>query len=160
MCTLTWFHTDEGYELVFNRDEQRTRGPEVPATEFVHEGVRILAPRDGNFGGSWIAANEFGVTVALLNGYVESLAPEHPNPESRGRLVLALAGSSSTARLFAAARSLELERYQPFVLAAFEAGETARVARFVMHAYGARVGHATAPHALGAIVRAHVRRLS
>ena len=52
-------------------------------------GVRYIAPVDSDCGGTWIAANEFGVSVCLLNrgnGHGPLAA------ESRGLLVDELGG--------------------------------------------------------------------
>ncbi len=130
MCTLTWLHTEDGFELAFNRDEKRTRGPELAAAQSTADGVRFLAPRDADFGGTWITVNEHGVAVALLNAYTETLGSIRSDRLSRGGLVLSLAGAPSVGDVFARAKATELERYEPFVLTAFEAGETVRVERW------------------------------
>ena len=53
MCTLTWTRArgeatgPEGYRLWFNRDELRSRGPEVPPrVEETASGLRYVAPGD------------------------------------------------------------------------------------------------------------------
>ncbi|MEM8713919.1 MAG: NRDE family protein, partial [Planctomycetota bacterium] len=100
-----------------NRDEHRVRAPEIaPREQTTPEGVRYLAPEDSEAGGTWITANEFGVTVALLNGYIESLGPARNSYESRGALVRALAGveSPEAALRWLGPRSLEI--YRPAVV--------------------------------------------
>ena len=69
MCTLSWLPVPGGYSLFFNRDESPLRGPEVPAAVHRWDDVTLVAPLDSDQGGTWIAANEFGVTVAVLNRY-------------------------------------------------------------------------------------------
>jgi hypothetical protein len=95
MCTVSWVHSDEGYQLLCNRDEKHTRlkasAPEVCNVG----GVKIIAPADGDFGGTWIAANEFGLTVALLNGPANAPRGTVPGNKSRGVLVTELAGAKS-----------------------------------------------------------------
>ena len=101
MCTLTFTGTaldpgisanalregEAGYTLLFNRDELRTRGPEIaPSETRTDSGVRYVAPTDSDAGGTWIAANEHGVSVALLNG-VESRGSERGGT-SRGARAL------------------------------------------------------------------------
>ena len=78
MCTVTWVHSQAGYELFFNRDERTGRGPESPACEAETNGVRWLAPRDSDAGGTWLAVNEHGLTLGLLNGYADSLGTTPP----------------------------------------------------------------------------------
>jgi hypothetical protein len=60
--------TDEGYELLTNRDEKLTRSPAHGPRLLESGGVRYLAPLDGEFGGTWVGVNEFGIAMCLLNG--------------------------------------------------------------------------------------------
>ena len=69
MCTVTWLRSEGGYELLFNRDELKTRTEAEPPRRHERDGVAWLAPVDRDAGGSWIATNEHGLSVALLNGY-------------------------------------------------------------------------------------------
>jgi hypothetical protein len=69
MCTVSWFYTADGYELVMNRDELRRRQQALPPRRFERDAVAFLSPEDGDAEGTWIAANELGLTVALLNRY-------------------------------------------------------------------------------------------
>ncbi len=130
MCTLSWYHTDLSYELVFNRDERRSRGPEIAAASDARDGVRFLAPRDGDFGGTWVTVNEYGVALCLLNAYVSSLGPKRVQQRSRGLLLPSLAVAASAREALRRARTSELQHYPPFFLAAFEPGEVAHVARW------------------------------
>jgi hypothetical protein len=95
MCTVSWVHGEEGYQLLCNRDEKHTRqeasAPEVRSVD----GVKIIAPADGDFGGTWIATNELGLTVALLNGPANAPRGTVPGRKSRGVLVAELAGAKS-----------------------------------------------------------------
>lgn len=124
MCTASWLRRDGGYEIFFNRDESRLRArAEPPArrtADGTAEGVSILAPRDPDGGGTWIAANEHGVTVALLNRYREaSLRPVPENRRrSRGLLVLDLAASPGVEAVEAELHAQELDRYPAFTVLA------------------------------------------
>jgi len=116
MCTLTLVAQDDGYLLAMNRDEKIARG--AGANPEIHEfnGTRALYPGDGT-GGTWIAANEHGIAMALLNWNVPtpSFAASR-QPQSRGQLIPTLAGSRSMAELLAALSVLDLERILPFRL--------------------------------------------
>ena len=68
MCTVSWVHQPGGYHLLSNRDEKRTRGTASAPALVERGGVRFIAPIDADFGGTWIAANEFGISLCLLNG--------------------------------------------------------------------------------------------
>jgi len=52
MCTATWLRGITGYEVFFNRDELATRKPARPPARRDRGGVRILAPLDGDAGGT------------------------------------------------------------------------------------------------------------
>lgn len=87
MCTMTWFVDDVGYQLFFNRDErlsrQRAHLPEIKA----EQGVQYISPTDADAGGTWIASNEFGVTVCLLNHYQFEQIETYKSWVSRGEVV-------------------------------------------------------------------------
>ena len=130
MCTLSWVLHDDGYELLFNRDERLKRGPEVAPTESCADGVPFLAPRDSDAGGTWISVNALGVTVCLLNGYTESRS-QRAGEQSRGQLVLDLAPSPSIAALAANLRARDLAPFATFTLAAFAPEGATRALGFV-----------------------------
>ena len=69
MCTVTWILDGDSYSLYFNRDELRTRQPALPPQRHQERGVRFLSPTDGDAGGTWIAVNEYGLSLGLLNDY-------------------------------------------------------------------------------------------
>lgn len=75
MCTVSWRRERDGYDLFFNRDELHTRAPESPPERGERDGIAFLAPRDGARGGTWLLANERGVTVCLLNDYANAGRP-------------------------------------------------------------------------------------
>ncbi|MEM9801884.1 MAG: NRDE family protein [Planctomycetota bacterium] len=135
MCTLTWTHRVEGgassYRLWFNRDELRTRGPEVPPREAeAGSGVRYLSPADSDAGGTWIAVNEHGVTVALLNGYRETRGPTPPEWRSRGLLVRDLADLTSAEAAWGRLAPRDLAPYRPSVVAVVDPSGRALLARW------------------------------
>ncbi|PWT90672.1 MAG: hypothetical protein C5B56_05030, partial [Proteobacteria bacterium] len=70
MCTVSWVHQPDGYHLLCNRDEKRTRGVASGPRLQRCGGVNYLAPMDPDFGGTWIATNEFGISLCLLNGEI------------------------------------------------------------------------------------------
>ena len=81
-----------GYLLGHNRDERITRGRGASPSIGMTAGRSWLAPRDPDAGGTWIAASDAGITVAVLNG-LEIDGRELPEtPRSRGLLVAAAAG--------------------------------------------------------------------
>ena len=125
MCTLCWLGAPGGYAVYFNRDERRTRRPGLRPVVSQQDGVRFVAPRDGDHGGTWIAVNQHGVTVALLNVYTGPPAPGREST-SRGLLVLGLAIARSVAEAESRLRSLDRAPFQPFQLALFGPAEVPR----------------------------------
>lgn len=125
MCTLSWVHEGNGYQVLFNRDEKRTRRTACGPRLHTSSGVRYLAPVDGDFGGTWLAANEFGISLGLLNGANlggRAAADSRPAFRSRGHLVGDLISAESTGEVCERVQRLDLEAYAPFTLAAFEPG--------------------------------------
>ena len=114
MCTVSWVHTDGGYHLLCNRDEKRTRRAALPPCVERFDGVGVIAPRDGDRGGSWIAVNQRGVTVCLLNG------TPRPAPGSRGHLLLSLTSVRSALEVCERILRMELGPYAPFTVVAIE----------------------------------------
>lgn len=95
MCTLTVIPGDDGYHLGMNRDERLSRGLAAPPTRVNLDGSSAIYPRD-SAGGTWIAANQRGFALALLNlNEVRQASEMPPNARSRGLIIPALISSSS-----------------------------------------------------------------
>jgi len=120
MCTLSWIRERGGYQLFFNRDELLSRKPALTPTLGRNGAVSFIAPRDGDFGGNWIAVNRFGVSLCLLNGYHPADRSQAVEFTSRGLLVASLTDRPSLADVERALGQTELERFRSFRLAVFE----------------------------------------
>jgi Transport and Golgi organisation 2 len=127
VCTLSWLISATGLELFFNRDERRTRGPELPPIVAESGAGPFVAPRDSDQGGSWIGVNARGLAVALLNGY-RAADLDKELATSRGNLVLDAMASHDPAEVAARLRARDLSQYRSFVLAAFQPGAPPLVA--------------------------------
>ena len=91
MCTVTFLPLPGGgYLLGTNRDERPSRGTARPPEERVLAGRKLLHPVDSDAGGTWIAVDDGGRTLCILNGDREPAAPPPDDPPSRGILVLEL----------------------------------------------------------------------
>jgi hypothetical protein len=115
MCTLSVVTVADRYLLAMNRDERIARGGgEMPQ---LHElcGTEAIYPNDGA-GGTWIAANEHGIALALLNWSGTRYTADSGKVRSRGQLIPALIGSRSLPDLSAALGGLDLEGILPFRL--------------------------------------------
>jgi hypothetical protein len=125
MCTVSWLHQDDGYQLFCNRDERKTRaiarGPEV-----IESGaVRFIAPIDCAGGGTWIAVNEYGLSLCLLNG--SPVRSGEAPVKSRGHIVMELATATCLAEACARAWQTSLLEFAPFRLVLIERGRPAAV---------------------------------
>ena len=117
MCTATWLMNPDGYELFCNRDESRTRKTALPPSAQERNGVKFIAPRDGDFGGTWIAVNEVGLSLCLLNYYPSiNDQPLTISSRSRGLLLSSLIDSGSVAEAAARLRRTSLEIFRPFLM--------------------------------------------
>lgn len=101
MCTLSLLPRPQGgYLLAMTRDERRSRGIASPPQPGTSAGRRFLAPRDADAGGSWIAVDESGRALCLLNGDLQAPGwQEKPQLQSRGELLLELVGCPDLAAL-------------------------------------------------------------
>lgn len=119
MCTVSWLHTNEGYHLLCNRDERHTRKSAIAPFIQERRGVRFIAPIDGEHGGSWIALNQFGLTLCLLNRYC-SLCPLPRSAVSRGLLLMELVDCNSLDSVSRRIMQLEMQHFYPFDVVALE----------------------------------------
>ncbi len=115
MCTLSVITRTNDYLLAMNRDERIVRGAgELPEIHQLN-GTTAMYPSDGA-GGTWIAANQHGITLALLNQNCIVQRALDSKVRSRGAIIPILARGSSLAGLQAAFGALNLEGIQPFRL--------------------------------------------
>ncbi|MEO8138672.1 MAG: NRDE family protein [Gemmatimonadota bacterium] len=128
MCTVSWLPDRLGYTLCFNRDERLTRAPALPPAVRDGGAVQYIAPLDGNFGGTWLASNAFGLSLGILNRYRVPGYVAPPSPRSRGLLPLQLIAHPTAAEAVAGLGTTDLGATQPFVLIAVEPGGPVRLA--------------------------------
>ena len=114
MCTVTFIARPKGYSLGMNRDEKLTRPAGLPPKETRMNGHTVISPSEPG-GGTWIAVNDHGATLALINWYAIT-ARVDGNSVSRGEVVRS--GSPAISPDFAdvALAGLPLKRINPFRL--------------------------------------------
>lgn len=121
MCTAVTIHADNGsFFMVFNRDELDSRAQGEPPTKtHLPNGVTMMAPRDPDAGGTWIAVTTRGEAFALLNNYQAAAAFRPSEPVlSRGAVIGWLAGRAdgeSVSDVFGGRRQI-LDSVRPFRL--------------------------------------------
>jgi len=128
VCTVSWVHQPDSYHLLCNRDEKRTRGMAFAPRVVERGGVRYIAPVDSDGGGTWLSANEFGLSVCLLNGSA-GLEPSGIR-RSRGLLLRELAWAPSAQECALWLRHLDLSPFAPFSTVILEPGRSAILAQW------------------------------
>lgn len=114
MCTLTYLLNEDGYDLFFNRDEQRSRS--LALIPKLNPAKHAIYPIDPQGQGTWIAVNQQGLSLALLN-YYQAPFNTNKNIISRGGLILSLLDIKGD--ILAYLHTMDLSVYQPFQLCIF-----------------------------------------
>jgi transport and Golgi organization protein 2 len=114
MCTVTFIAQRNGYCLGMNRDEKLTRLDGLPPTRTKTNGREVLYPSEPT-GGTWIALNDSGASLALINWYSVTKKVERNNV-SRGEVIKAVGAADSAEVVNARLKELRLKRINPFRL--------------------------------------------
>lgn len=114
MCTVTFIAQRNGYCLGMNRDEKLTRADGLPPTRHKANGRAVLSPSEPS-GGTWIALNDSGASLALINWYSVTKRVDG-SALSRGEIVKAVGAADSAEFVNARLRELPLKRINPFRL--------------------------------------------
>jgi transport and Golgi organization protein 2 len=116
MCTVTFIARRRGYYLAMNRDEKLARPAGFPPKKKMVNGRAVIFPSDPG-GGTWIALNDQGATLALINWYSITARIDR-NALSRGEVVNSTSAASSSDSADATLLALPLNRINPFRLVA------------------------------------------
>lgn len=118
MCTASWSVGHGRLSLFFNRDERKTRSEARPPEIMKSDEVRLIAPVDPDAGGTWLAVNEFGLCVFVLNHYGAEAqnATAMTNPTSRGSLPIRYASYRTRAQAVSNLVVDEMGSYRPFLI--------------------------------------------
>ena len=125
MCTVSWLHRPRGYDLFCNRDEKRTRAVAAPPRVSEAGGVRWIAPSDPDGSGTWIAVNDDGLAVCLLNGRAGTFGVR-----SRGLLIPDLIWARCVDDAAFLLGRTDLSVYAPFTLLLIEPDAPPQVANW------------------------------
>jgi len=139
MCTVSIIFAPDRIRLACNRDEQLHRPIALPP-QVRKFGERVAAmPIDPTSDGTWVAVNDAGVILALLNRNTLSDQQRDSGLISRGRIIPALMHCDSAHEAADLARGLPALAYQPFRLivvdadAAFEVVSSETKIRVIEH---------------------------
>lgn len=117
MCTVTFIPAGDRCYLTSNRDERSRRSAALLPAAYSFPSGNILFPRDGDAGGTWIAAHENGNAIIFLNGAFLAHTPQPPYRKSRGLVLLDLIDSPSPWNSFLA---IQLNNIEPFTAILWE----------------------------------------
>ncbi len=117
MCTVTFIPRGETVYITSNRDESPSRQATGLISSHGPGRNAIYYPLDETSGGSWIALNDSGRAVCLLNGAYEPFVPSPPYRMSRGLMVTQAAMAEDTNTFLL---KTELEGIAPFTLLIYE----------------------------------------
>lgn len=112
-----------GFCVAMNRDEKRVRIAALPPERFNVGGRQVIYPREPG-GGTWLAANDAGLCLALINWHRIEREPLG-KIESRGQVIPKLIGASSSDQVERNLRAIALQRLRPFRLIAIVCSEHA-----------------------------------
>jgi hypothetical protein len=114
MCTFSFVPTKDGYYAAMNRDERLTRSQAFPPSIFRSDDLLAVYPFEEG-GGTWIACNQHGVTLALLNWNLAAF--KRLSKEcSRGTLIPQLIGESTLDEVTRSLGGMTLNGLLPFRL--------------------------------------------
>ncbi len=131
MCTVSLIphpSSPSALRLVCNRDERRTRAAAQPPTMHTLGQRRAIHPIDRQAGGTWIAVNDAGLLLVLLNRTPPLTTPANHAPPaatriSRGRIIPQLLHCDQIAQVHTLAQRLPLSDYPPFMLLLISRGQ-------------------------------------
>jgi hypothetical protein len=115
MCTASWLTAGDRFHFLFNRDERLARAVGLPPRRLHAADVVYLSPIDPESGGTWFAATERGLLLALLNRSVDG-QPAGPGRRSRGSLIPALVGARDLVEVAGRLAAQPLDECAPFRL--------------------------------------------
>jgi Transport and Golgi organisation 2 len=117
MCTVTVIPLGHagGFRVACNRDERRTRPPARPPEVRGFGPRRGVMPVDPEAGGTWVAANDAGLVLTLLN--YNTTPPARPAaPASRGLIIPSLLECETAEEAAGRGADLVVSEFQPFRL--------------------------------------------
>jgi hypothetical protein len=135
MCTVTIVPlpagpagTSGGFRFACNRDELRTRTPALPPRAVRARGREAVHPVDADAGGTWVAVNDAGLALSLLNLNPPPSAPSPPHGgASRGAIIPGLLHHDRVAAALAPALAVDPAAQRPFRLVLADRTERALV---------------------------------
>jgi uncharacterized protein with NRDE domain len=115
MCTMSIIPKEgKNLRIVFSRDELRTRPQALPPQLGRFGSGQAILPIDPVSGGTWIAVNESGLVLAVMN--VNPPDRRSDPQRSRGRIIPEMLDAASPERIGQQIRDIPVGYYAPFRL--------------------------------------------
>lgn len=129
MCTVTLLPVPGGARLACNRDESRTRPVALPPETRRFGRRQAVLPIDPVSGGTWVAINDAGLALTLLNVNPPRGAndTDYGSRRSRGTVIPRLLSSPTLEIAARRATMLDADDYAPFRLILTDAREVAEI---------------------------------
>lgn len=115
MCTLSFIPNNDGYLIAMNRDELKGRVTAVPPALHQSGADAFVYPSEPS-GGTWIAANSWGDTFALMNANGANPGSLPFKLVSRGEIIPALLRERNLTNIERALNAFPLAGMHPFRL--------------------------------------------
>jgi hypothetical protein len=106
----------------FNRDELRSRKHAHPPSYHVYGRTRAIHPVDADQGGTWIAINDAGIFLGLLNHNEDDANRRVIGPVSRGKIIPSLLSYRSIDDIKTQIQQIDVQQYSSFVLTGMQNG--------------------------------------
>lgn len=116
MCTVSAISFGDGFRLVCNRDELLVRPIALPPVVTRFGERNAVMPIDPQSNGTWIAVNDAGLAMALLNVNVARCGDVRGERCSRGEIIPSLLHCEDVAGSLDVARAVNPLHFQPFRL--------------------------------------------
>jgi hypothetical protein len=127
VCTVSIVPGASGFRMVCNRDELRTRPVALPPRLHRTQSVTAVWPVDPKSGGTWVAANDAGLAVALLNRTAPAGHWRSAPGVSRGTIIPRLSASTSLSDALDRALALRIGEMDAFTLVVVEGSSVGTV---------------------------------
>lgn len=120
MCTVTFIRVADKIYITSNRDEKHWRSNALAPAVYPFTSGNLLFPKDGDAGGTWIAAHENGNAIVFLNGGFIRHTPKPPYRKSRGLILLDLLNTPNPVIGF---KNMSLIQIEPFTAVLWSNGQ-------------------------------------
>lgn len=117
MCTVSYIPAGDKIFITSNRDEKLSRKNASAPALSVYNGFKLIYPKDGNAGGTWIVMKENGDAAVLLNGAFIRHLPDPPYRVSRGIVLLDIIATEKPSLTFL---KINLQDVEPFTIVLLE----------------------------------------